>query len=89
MNFQKTLKRCQLERHMTNDTFAKFLGKSRAWLQGIYTTNPSIRKFLLGEQTMFDINEKLDIPIELMEQYNADMLARYKEQSKQEDGSDI
>ena len=80
MEFPKALKQCQLKMHMTNENFSKYLGRSRAWLQGVYTKNPKIRKFLLGERTMFEINEKLGIPIEIMEQYNEEMLVRYHEQ---------
>lgn len=76
MDFPKVLKRCQYERHMTNDAFAKYLGKSRAWLQGIYTTNPKVKKYLIGERTIFDLNEKLGIPTELIEEYNQLMSKR-------------
>ena len=68
--------------HMSNEAFSKYLGKSRTWLQGIYTTNPKIRKFLLGELTMYELNEKLGIDMECMEEYNKQMLERYQEQLK-------
>ena len=70
MDFAKQLKKCQYERHMTNDAFAKFLGKSRTWLQAIYSKNPNVEKYTLGGLTMYTLNEKLDIPMELMEDYN-------------------
>ena len=70
MDFVKTLKHCQYSKHMTNEKFAEYLGKSRMWLQIIYTTNPKIKKYRLSELTMFMLNEKLDIPMELMKEYN-------------------
>jgi len=75
MDFPKILKQNQLERHMTCEAFAKHLGKSRAWLQIIYTKNPSIKKYKLSELTMQSLYEKLNIPICVMEEYN-DMVRR-------------
>ena len=59
MDFPKLLKQCQLQRHMTNDTFSKFIGKSRTWLQWIYSKNPKVEKYLLSERTIYDLHEKL------------------------------
>lgn len=79
MDFPKLLKQCQLQRHMTNDTFSKFIGKSRTWLQWIYSKNPKVEKYLLSERTIYDLHEKLDIPTEVMEEYNIYLLKkRYK-----------
>lgn len=76
MNFAKELKRCQYERHMSNESFSKYLGKSRTWLQNIYSKNPNIPKSLLRERTMFEINEKLGIAEELMEEYNNELIEK-------------
>lgn len=70
MNFAKLLKECQYEKRMTNDAFAKRIGKSRAWLQRIYSKNPKIEKSELSELTMHILNEELGIPFEDMEEYN-------------------
>jgi len=70
MDFPKMLKYCQFERHMTNEQFAKYLGKSRTWLQAIYSKNKNVKKYLLSERTIFDINQKTEIPIEVIEEYN-------------------
>lgn len=79
MDFPKQLKQCQRQRHMTNDAFAKYIGKSRTWLQWIYSNNPNVEKYLLSERTIYDLNEKLEIPTEVMEQYNLEILGnRYK-----------
>lgn len=74
MDFPKQLKLCQRERHMTNDAFAKYIEKSRTWLQGIYANNPNVKKYLLSERTIYDLNEKLGIPTETMEKYNETLL---------------
>lgn len=84
MDFPKQLKQCQRQRHMTNREFAKYIGKSRTWLQWIYSNNPNVEKFLLSEMTMYDLHEKLEIPNETMEEYNKSILAN-REQQK-EDG---
>lgn len=70
MDFPQRLKLCQRERHMTNDAFAKYIGKSRTWLQSIYTNNRNITKYLLSERTIYDLNELLGIPTKVMEDYN-------------------
>ena len=70
MDFAKQLKQYQYEKHMTNDAFAKHIGKRRAWLQRIYSKNPDIPKSTLGELTMYMLNEKLNIPYDVMEEYN-------------------
>lgn len=82
MDFPRILKQHQYKLHMSNEAFAKYLGKSRTWLQGIYTKNPKIRKFLLAEMTMYELNETLGIDMECMEEYNKQMLERYQEQLK-------
>ena len=84
MDFQKMLKQKQLSMHMTNEKFSIFLGRSRTWLQGIYSNNPNVEQCLLSEQSMYDVHEKLDIPIELMEEYNNKLLELRKKQNKGE-----
>lgn len=79
MDFPRTLKHCQLERHLTNEQFSKLLGKSRTWLQQIYSKSSKGQLWLLSEQTMYDIHEKVNIPIELMEEYNQSILNKRKE----------
>ena len=60
-----------MELHLTNDKFAKYLGKSRAWLQIIYSKNPNTRKFRLSDLSMQLLKERLDIPMDVMESYNS------------------
>ncbi len=82
MDFPKQLKQCQRQRHMTNDAFAKYIGKSRTWLQWIYSNNPSVEKYLLSERTIYDLNEKLGIPTAIMEDYNIAILRNRYNQDK-------
>lgn len=82
MDFPKQLKQCQRQRHMTNDAFAKYIGKSRTWLQWIYSNNPSVEKYLLSERTIYDLNEKLGIPTAIMEDYNIAILKNRYNQNK-------
>lgn len=70
MDFPKILKQTQMELHLTNDKFAKYLGKSRAWLQIIYSKSPNTQKFGLSDLTMQSLKERLDIPMNVMEEYN-------------------
>lgn len=83
MDFARQLKQCQYEKHMTNEAFSKYVGKSRAWLQRIYSKNPDIPKSTLGELTMYMLNEKLNIPYETMEDYNKYVLGTRGEDSEQ------
>ena len=75
MEFPKILKRKQLESGLTGGEFAKYLGKSRPWLTQIYCLKENTIKYRLGEQTMYDIEQKLGISHEIMEQYNRDVEA--------------
>lgn len=70
MDFPKLLKQYQLERHMTNEAFAKYLGKSRAWLQILYSKSPNTKKFRLSDLTMQLLKERLNMPMSVMESYN-------------------
>lgn len=73
MEFPRILKRKQWEHGMTGVEFAKYLGKSRPWLTQIYCLRKDTKKYRLSELTMYDLEDKLGIPIEVMEQYNRDV----------------
>ena len=75
MEFPKIMKRKQFELGLTGGEFAKYLGKSRPWLTQIYCLREDTIKYRLGEQTMYDIEQKLGIPQSIMEQYNRDVEA--------------
>ena len=73
ISFPKLLKQCQLERHMSANQFAKHIGRSRPWIQSIYSTNPNTEKYGLSQLTMYMLNEKLGIPYDVMDKYNNDV----------------
>lgn len=70
MSFPKLLKQKQLELGMTATRFAKHIGRSRQFITLIYSDSENLKKCGLSELTMYTINEKLDIPFELMLEYN-------------------
>lgn len=70
MDFPKMLKQKQREKRMSNEAFSKYLEMSRTWLQSIYTTNNKISKHTLSEMAMLTLHEKLDIPYDIMVEYN-------------------
>ena len=81
MEFPRIMKRKQWELGMTGVEFAKYLGKSRPWLMKIYCLRENSIKYRLSDLTMYDIEEKLGIPLDVMEQYNRDVEA-HNERSK-------
>ena len=70
MDFPKVLRQYQLERHLSNEAFAKLVGKSRTWLQSIYAKNKNVKKHTLSDMTIYSLHEKTGIPMELMYEYN-------------------
>ena len=82
MEFPKLMKRKQWELGMTGKQFAAFLGKSRPWLMHLYCLKEGTKKYKLGELTMYDIEDKLGIPMEKMEQYNRDVIEHNKNLKK-------
>lgn len=70
MDFPKVLKRRQLEMGMTVTEFAKHLGRSRQFLTVIYSKSDKLKKYKLSDLTMYDLETKLGISPELMEEYN-------------------
>lgn len=73
MEFPRMIRRKQWEHKMTGAEFAKFLGKSRPWLMQLYCLRKDTKKYRLSESTMYDLEDKLGISIEVMEQYNRDV----------------
>jgi hypothetical protein len=70
MDFPRVLKRKQLEMGMTVTDFAKYLGKSRQFLTVIYSKSDKLKKYKLSDLTMYNLEQKLGISPELMEEYN-------------------
>ena len=76
VDFIRAMKNYQYEHKMTNEMFAKYIGKSRAWLQMLYSANPSVYKSTLTELTMYVINQKTQISQDIMHKYNEDILSK-------------
>ena len=70
MDFPRVLKRKQLELGMTVTSFAKYIGKSRQFLTVIFSKSDNLRKYQLSDLTMYNLEQKLGISQELMEEYN-------------------
>lgn len=70
MDFPKILKQKQREKHMSNEAFSKYLSMSRTWLQSVYASNEKIPKHTVSELTMIRLHEALDIPYDVMNEYN-------------------
>lgn len=70
MDFPRVLKRKQLEMGMTVTDFAKYLGKSRQFLTVIYSKSDKLKKYRLSDLTMYNLETKLGISQELMDDYN-------------------
>ena len=77
MDFPKMLKQKQREKHMSNEAFSKFLSMSRTWLQSVYAYNEKVPKHTISELTMIRLHETLDIPYDVMKDYNKLISEKY------------
>lgn len=68
MTLEELLFKEQIQREMTSDEFAKYLGLSRTWLGFIYGDDNNKRP--LSRKTMGKIHSRTEIPISVMEEYN-------------------
>lgn len=68
MQFIDLLKEKQMKLEMGNTDFAKYLGVHRTWLLNLY--NPKIPEHPIRLSTMFKLHNRIDIPMEVMEEYN-------------------
>ena len=69
LEFPKLLKQKQNEMGLNNIEFAKYLWRNRAWLAYVYN-NDFNKAHKLAEHNMLKINELLGIPLEVMLEYN-------------------
>lgn len=69
MQFVDLLKEKQMKLEMGNSDFARHLGVHRTWLLSLY--NPKIAEHPIRLSTMFKLHNRLDIPMEVMEEYNS------------------
>lgn len=73
MDFPKLLRQKQFELGMTVTAFAKHIGKSRQFLTLIYSNSPRLKKYRLSELTMYDLEQRFNIPKDVMEKYNEEV----------------
>lgn len=72
MKFVELMESKKRELAMSNTQFAEYIGKHRSWVVALF--NPKAVQRPLRESTMCLLYEKLDIPFEVMEEYNREVL---------------
>ena len=72
MNFKEIMKQKKIELSMSNTQFAKYIGKHRSWVVALFNPNAIPRP--LRDTTMYLLHDRLDIPFEVMEEYNKEVL---------------
>lgn len=68
MRFEEMLREKQAELEMSTNQFAKHIGLHRTWLTDMW--NPRKPRRPLRDRTMYLLHNRLDIPYEVMEEYN-------------------
>lgn len=68
MKFEQMLKEKQATLEMSTNQFARHIGLHRTWLTNMW--NPKKPRRPLRERTMHLLHNRLDIPYEVMEEYN-------------------
>lgn len=69
IEFPKLLKKKQEELKLNNKEFAKYIGRTRAWLIYVYN-NDLTKSHKLSDYNMVELNKLLDIPLDVMIRYN-------------------
>ena len=73
IEFPKLLKQKQEKLQLNNKEFAKYIGRTRAWLVYVYNNDLS-KSHKLSDYNMLELNKLLDIPLEVMIKYNMAIL---------------
>lgn len=73
IEFPKLLKEKQEKLQLNNKEFAKYIGRTRAWLVYVYNNDLS-KSHKLSDYNMLELNKLLDIPLEIMIKYNLAIL---------------
>lgn len=73
IEFPKLLKEKQEKLQLNNKEFAKYIGRTRAWLVYVYNNDLS-KSHKLSDYNMLELNKLLDIPLEVMIKYNMAIL---------------
>lgn len=74
MKFEEMFKAKQVEMEMNHAQFAKYIGRHRTWVMDLW--NPKKPRRPLRNTTMYMLHNRLGIPFEVMEEYNAEVLAK-------------
>lgn len=69
IEFPKLLKKKQEELELNNKEFAKYIGRTRAWLVYVYN-NDLTKSHKLSDYNMVELNKLLGIPLDVMIRYN-------------------
>lgn len=69
LEFPKLLKKKQEELELNNKEFAKYIGRTRAWLIYVYNNDLS-KSHKLSDYNMLELNKTLGIPLDAMLKYN-------------------
>lgn len=70
--FETLLKKKQMELEMSNAEFARYINKHRTWVVNLWSDKRE--KHPLSMKTMYTLHNRLDIPLEIMEDYNKTIL---------------
>lgn len=73
LEFPRLLREKQEKLGLNNKEFATYLGKTRAWLTYIYNGDFS-KAHKLAEYNMIELHNLLDIPFEVMLDYNISII---------------
>ena len=68
MQLEEMVKQKQIEMELNNSQFAKYLGMNRAWVVKFFSKTSDKRP--LRPISIFKLHNRLNIPIEVMEEYN-------------------
>lgn len=68
MDFISILKSKQRELNMTKGEFARYIGKHRSWVFAKFGDSPY--EHPLSETTVYRLHDLLDIPYEVMDEFN-------------------
>lgn len=74
--FEKELSEKQMELELNNTAFAEYIGMHRTWVMNLW--NHNIARHPLSKKTMSKLHNRLGMDIELMKEYNKQILEERK-----------
>lgn len=72
MDFVEIMQNKKRELSMSNAQFAEYIGKHRSWVVALF--NPNAKRMILRDATMYSLHDILNIPFNVMEEYNKHIL---------------